>query len=132
MIWRKLHISLGASPVAQIFPHLPTSPRSAHICPQCGTWVRFLGQEDPLEKEMVIHSSTFAWKIPWTEERGGLQSMGSPRVGRDFTFLSFFLHTSLRLCSIIYKMGMMKTLVSGDYYKMDNEFRAFFMLCGSS
>ena len=40
------------------------------------TWVRSLGQEDPLEKEMAIHSSTIAWKIPWTEEPGRLQSMG--------------------------------------------------------
>ena len=40
-----------------------------------------LGWEDPLEKEMVIHSSTIAWKIPWTEEPGRLQSMGSQRVG---------------------------------------------------
>ena len=45
------------------------------------TWVRSLGQEDPLEKEMAIHSSTLAWKIPWMEEPGGLQSMGSQRVG---------------------------------------------------
>ena len=41
------------------------------------TLVRFLGQEDPLEKEMAIHSNILAWKIPWTEEPGGLQSMGS-------------------------------------------------------
>ena len=47
------------------------------------TWVRSLGQEDPLEKEMAIHSSTIAWKIPWTEEPGWLQSMGSLRVGHD-------------------------------------------------
>ena len=47
------------------------------------TWVRSLGQEDPLEKEMAIHSSTIAWKIPWTEEPGWLQSMGSQRVGHD-------------------------------------------------
>ena len=47
------------------------------------TWVRSLGQEDPLEKEMAIHSSTIAWKIPWTEEAGRLQSMGSQRVGHD-------------------------------------------------
>ena len=40
------------------------------------TWVRFLGQEDPLEKEMATHSSILAWRIPWTEEPGGLQSMG--------------------------------------------------------
>ena len=47
------------------------------------TWVRSLGREDPLEKEMAIHSSTIAWKIPWTEEPGRLQSMGSQRVGHD-------------------------------------------------
>ena len=47
------------------------------------TWVRFLGGEDPLEKEMATHSSTLAWKIPWMEEPGGLQSMGSQRVGHN-------------------------------------------------
>ena len=47
------------------------------------TWVRSLGREDPLEKEMAIHSSAIAWKIPWTEEPGRLQSMGSQRVGHD-------------------------------------------------
>ena len=41
------------------------------------TWVQFLGQEDPLEKEMATHSSMLAWKIPWTQEPGRLQSMGS-------------------------------------------------------
>ena len=41
------------------------------------TWVQFLGQEDPLEKEMATHSSILAWRIPWTEEPGGLQSVGS-------------------------------------------------------
>ena len=47
------------------------------------TWVRSLGWEDPLEKEMAIHSSTIAWKIPWTEEPGRLQSMGLQRVRHD-------------------------------------------------
>ena len=42
-----------------------------------------LGWEDPLEKEMATHSSTLAWRVPWTEEPGGLQSMGSHRVGHD-------------------------------------------------
>ena len=54
--------------------HLPTVQE---------TWVRSLGQEDPLEKEMAPHSSTLAWQIPWTEERSRLQSMGSQRVGYD-------------------------------------------------
>ena len=47
------------------------------------TRVRSLGQEDPLEEEMATRSSTLAWKIPWTEEPGRLQSMGSQRVGQD-------------------------------------------------
>ena len=47
------------------------------------TWVRSLGQEDPLEKEMATHSGILAWRIPWTEEPGGLQSTGSQRVRHD-------------------------------------------------
>ena len=51
------------------------------------TWVQALGQEDPLEKEMATHSSILAWRIPWTEEPGRLQSMGSQSQTRlnDFT-----------------------------------------------
>ena len=58
--------------VRQKVKHLPTMRE---------TRVQSLGQEDPLEKEMATHSSTLAWKIPWTEEPGRLQSMGSQRVG---------------------------------------------------
>ena len=47
------------------------------------TWVQSLGWEDPLEKEMATYSSTLAWKIPWMEEPGRLQSMGSQRVSQD-------------------------------------------------
>ena len=54
---------------------------------QCGkvqeTQVQPLGQEDPLEKEMQTHSTVLAWRIPWTEQPGGLQSVGSQRVGHD-------------------------------------------------
>ena len=64
----------GTSPVAQTIKCLSAMQE---------TQVRSLGQEDPLEKEMAIHSSTIAWKIPWTEEPGRLQSMGSQRVGHD-------------------------------------------------
>ena len=46
-------------------------------------WVRSLGQEDPLDEEMATHSRILAWKIPWTEEPGGLQSMGSKRIGHN-------------------------------------------------
>ena len=48
-----------------------------HLSTMQETWVRALGWEDPLEKEMAIHSRTIAWRIPWTEEPGRLQSMGS-------------------------------------------------------
>ena len=47
------------------------------------TWVRFLGWEDPLEEDMATHSSILAWRIPWTEEPGGLQPMGFQRAGHD-------------------------------------------------
>ena len=57
-----------ASPVAQVVKNLPTMQE---------TQVQSLGREDPLEKEMVTHSRIHAWKILWTEEPGGLQSMGS-------------------------------------------------------
>ena len=60
--------------MAQMVKRLPTVQE---------TWVRFLGREDPLEKETATHSSTLAWKIPWTEEPGRLQFMRSQRVGYD-------------------------------------------------
>ena len=60
--------------VAQTVEHLPTIWE---------TRVQSLGQEDLLEKEMATHSSILAWKIPWTEEPGRLQSMGPQRVGHD-------------------------------------------------
>ena len=63
-----------ASLVAQLVKNLPAVQE---------TWIRFLGWEDPLEKEMVTHSSILAWKISWTQEPGGLQSMGLQRVGHD-------------------------------------------------
>ena len=60
--------------MAQTVKRLPTMQE---------TWVQSLGQDDPLEKEMAIHSSSLAWKIPWTEEPGGLQSMGFRSTAMD-------------------------------------------------
>ena len=54
------------------------------------THVRSLGWEDPLEEEMAIHSSLLAWRIPWMQEPGGLQCVGSQRVGYDLTATSIF------------------------------------------
>ena len=83
LMWMpQYHMSLGishsravASLVAQRLKRLPAMPE---------TWVRSLGQEDPLEKEMATYSSILAWTIPWTEEPGELQSTGSQRVGHDW------------------------------------------------
>ena len=61
------------------------------------TWVQSLGQEDPLEKEMAIHSSTIVWKISWTEEPGRLESMGSQRVRHDWA-----ISLSLSLMEALY------------------------------
>ena len=61
--------------VAQLVKNLPATQE---------TWVQSLGREDPLEKGMATHSSILAWRIPWTEEPGGLQSTGSQRVECDW------------------------------------------------
>ena len=74
LYWSINDYTTRASLVAQRLKRLP------------GMWetrVRFLGQEDPLKKEMATHSSNLAWRIPWREEPGRLQSMGSQRVGHD-------------------------------------------------
>ena len=71
---RLTYNNLQVSHVAQLVKNLPAVQE---------TWVRSLGWEDPLEKEMETHSSILVWKISWTEEPGGLQSMGSKRVGHD-------------------------------------------------
>ena len=75
-MWRKENPpAMWTSLVAQTVKHLPTMRE---------TWVQSLGWEDLLEKEMATHSSILAWKIPWTEEPGRLQSRGlSQRVGHD-------------------------------------------------
>ena len=67
-------LSLRASLEAQMVKNLPAVRE---------TEVQSLGGEDPLEEGMVTHSRVLAWRIPWTEEPGGLQSMGSQRVGHD-------------------------------------------------
>ena len=69
------HYASWASLVAQLVKNLPVMQE---------TWVQSLGQEDPLENIMAAHSSILAWRIPWTEEPGRLQSMGLQRVGHDW------------------------------------------------
>ena len=69
-----VYIYTQVFPVPQTVKNLPATQE---------TWVQSLGQEDPLEKGIAIHSSILAWRIPWTEEPGELQSTGSQRVGHD-------------------------------------------------
>ena len=71
---RYYYLLTGASLVAQLVKNLPAVQE---------TQVQSLGWEDPLEKEMAMHSSILSWKISWTEEPSGLQSMGSQRVGHN-------------------------------------------------
>ena len=67
-----------------IFPPLPlVAQRVKHLPAMRETWVQSLGREDPLEKAMATHSSTLAWRIPWMEQPGRLQPMGSKRVRHD-------------------------------------------------
>ena len=72
---KKIYITYSGFPVAQIVKNLPAVKE---------TQVRSLAWEDPLEKRMATHSSILAWRIPWIEEPGGLQSMGLQRVGHDW------------------------------------------------
>ena len=101
-----------ASLVAQRLKHLPA---------MWETRVRSLGREDPLEKEMATHSSTLAWRIPWTEEPGGLQSTGSQRVGiqlSDFTFTFMVPSNTFRISNgeiIYYVLKMCKNFKSALY-----------------
>ena len=70
----EFHFHFGDFPVAQMVRNWPVMQ---------DTRVRSLGQEDPLEKGMAIHSSILAWRIPWTQKPGGLQFLGFQRVGQD-------------------------------------------------
>ena len=89
------------------------------------TWVRSLGWEYPLEKEMETHSSTLAWRIPWTEEPGGLQSTGSQRVGLDwgtslllFFIINFTLFDSWRILSKLSHSGRLEVIFL-EFSKLD-------------
>ena len=97
--------------MAQWLKNLPAMQETQEM------WVQSLGGEDPLVKEMATHSSILAWKIPWTEEPGGLQSMGSQRVGYDWvtkhnTFSAFTIFKIVNIkkhCKLIYNI----VLISG-------------------
>ena len=75
--------------------------------------VRYLGQEEPLEKEMATHSGTLAWKIPWTEKPGRLQSMGSQRVRHDWATNTFLGHVCNDSCDSLVDQRIIWSLQSG-------------------
>ena len=93
--------SLVASPVAQTAKRLPTMRE---------TQVRSLGQEDPLEKEMATHSSIHAWKVPWTEDPGGLQSMGWQTVRHNWATSLSLSHPWCSLKVFLY-LSVVKVLI---------------------
>ena len=91
--WRAFPVNhkRGSYPIKiRGYPWVKNLPASAG---DAGKWVWFLGQEDPLGQGMATHSSTLAWKIPWTHEPRGLQSMGSQRVKHDWA--TEHAHTAL-------------------------------------
>ena len=83
------------------------------LLPMRETWVRSLGLEDPLEKEMVTHSSILARRIPWTEKPGRLQSMGSQRVGHDWANKPGIVCSLLKATVNILKNIILKNSVWG-------------------
>ena len=101
-----ISVTIRTSLVAQMVKHLPA---------MWETWVRFLGQEDPLEKAMATHSSTLAWRIPWTEEPGGLQHTGSQRVGHDWV-TSQSLLASASLHWLFLQPGVLFPWLSHPYW----------------
>ena len=74
------------------------------------TWVQSVGQEDPLEKEMAIHSSILAWEIPWTEEPGGLYFMGLQRVRHNLATTSPPFYQAGVAITMIQRLGPWNTL----------------------
>ena len=88
-----------ASLMARMVKNLPATQE---------TWVQSLGWKDPLEKGMATHSSILAWRIPWTEEPGALQSVGSQRVGHEWATTTNIMNISCySFCSSILDMGFL-------------------------
>ena len=85
----------------------PGGSEVKHLPAMQETWVRSLGREDPLEKEMATHSSTLAWRTPWTEESGGLQFMGSRKSRTGLVTEQAFTQTAVQMARLNYKAESM-------------------------
>ena len=101
----------GASLVAQLVKNLPAMQE---------TQIRHLGQKDPLEKGMAMHSSILAWRIPWTEEPGGPQFMGPQRVGHDWE-TNFHFHFNLYCTSVYFNFKTWKKVGTKDSVKWEDK-----------
>ena len=97
------------------------SYRVKHLPVMCKTQVQSLSLEDPLEKEMATHSSILAWRIPWTEEPGGLQSMGSQRVGHEWVTILTYTYNNRDYLSL--EEGRKCWNFSVAYWYLEHVFR---------
>ena len=120
-MWRVVWtlIFWGASLVAQLVKNPPAVQE---------VWVRSLGPEDPLEKGMATHSSILAWRIPWTEEPGGLQSVGLQRAWHDwatFTFCCFFpwCHCDCRYRFYLFVVIVNTGVAKNRFWKPDLQYQ---------
>ena len=113
-LWLDCKLFQDLDYILDLVKHLPTIQE---------TQVGSLGWEDPLEKEMGTNSSTFAWKIPWTEEPGKLQSIGSQRVGHDWATSLYYLYSCN---SAQCKMGSNAGHGRADWFQIEKEvFKAY-------
>ena len=141
------HSAWWIAAITAPLPWLPWWLRGQSICLQCGRpgfdpWVQSLGWKDPLEREMATHSSILAWRLPWTEEPGGLQSTGSQSQTRlsDFTFtlpmaVGVSFHTDSGLGQVTYfGQWSISRHTAGDWKMLTHEgtlswyFRKFAMV----
>ena len=99
-------LSYGASLMAQTVKNLPAMRE---------TWVQSPGWEDPLEKEMATHSSILAWRIPWTEEPGRLQSKGSKRAGQEWVTNTTVSYTESFNVATVKLVNLFLFVTSGFY-----------------
>ena len=104
LCWLFTSLRLTASQVMLVVKNLPANTRD----------IRDMGQEDPLEEGIATHSSIFAWRIPWTEKPGGLQSMGSQIVRHDLRHLS--MHTYKADCTFYCSTIAVQNHTSGSWW----------------
>ena len=112
---------LAILPMAIYFQHFPSGANGKESTPVQETqemWVWSLGREDPLEKEIAIHSSPLAWEIPWTEELGGLQFMQSQRVGHDWVHTHVYFQVCFLPPPLLSSFCVLLSTAERDIWKL--------------